>query len=253
MFEIVFSPTGGTQKVADRLCKELGGSREIIDLTDRKPKRPSREFSSQDLCLLAVPSYGGRVPAIAAERIRHLKGNQAKAILAVIIGNRAYDDTLLELKDIAEEAGFLPVAAIAANAEHSIMRQFGSGRPDREDEREFKAFADKIKKFLQDERFGKLQVPGNRPFTKYNGLPLNPKASKKCSKCGKCVSACPVGAIPKERPNKTDASKCITCMRCVSICPEKARALNKLMLGAAGIAMKKACSKRKKNELYLAE
>ncbi len=253
MFEIVFSPTGGTQKVADILCEELADNKEIIDLTDRKLDQQSIEFSSDDSCLLAVPSYGGRVPAIAAERIQHLKGNQAKVILAVIIGNRAYDDTLLELKDVTEEAGFLPVAAVVANAEHSIMRQFGSGRPDAKDKIELKRFAEKIAKHLHREKYGELQVPGNRPFTKYNGLPLAPKASRKCSNCQKCVSACPVGAIRKETPDQTDKSKCITCMRCVFICPEKARSLNKLMLGVAGVAMKKVCSEKKKNELYLAE
>lgn len=151
MFEIVFSPTGGTQKAAELLCEGIGGSREVIDLTDRAWDHESREFSPEDICLFAVPSYGGRVPAIAVERIRHLKGNGAKAVLVVVIGNRAYDDTLLELKDVTEEMGFLPAAAVAANAEHSIMRQFGSGRPDQEDRIELKKFAEKIAEHLHRE------------------------------------------------------------------------------------------------------
>ena len=42
------------------------------------------------------------------------------------------------------EKCFCPVAAIAAVAEHSIMRQFAAGRPDAEDERELAGFADRI-------------------------------------------------------------------------------------------------------------
>ncbi|MFR8339891.1 MAG: hypothetical protein ACLVAW_26230 [Eisenbergiella massiliensis] len=40
-------------------------------------------------------------------------------------------------------------------------------------------------------------------------------------------------------------------MRCIQICPVKARSLNKAVLSVAGCSMKKVCSGRKKNELYL--
>lgn len=253
MYEIIFSPTGGTKKVADLLCGKIAEDCGIVDLCDRKMEQENRTFTAEDVCLFAVPSFGGRVPDLAARRIRRMKGNHAKAVLVVIIGNRAYDDTLIELKDLAEEAGFVPVAAVCGNAEHSIMRQFGSGRPDAQDATELNTYASRIKELLSQESYGKLQVPGNRPYKKYSGLPLKPSASSQCTKCGKCAKECPAGAVPKEHPDKTDKEKCVTCMRCVAVCPEGARALNKVMLGAASMAMKKVCSKRKKNELYLAK
>ena len=57
-------------------------------------------------------------------KISFLKGNGARAVLLVVYGNREYEDTLLELSDVMEAAGFSPVAAVAAVAEHSIMHQF---------------------------------------------------------------------------------------------------------------------------------
>lgn len=49
-----------------------------------------------------------------------------------------------------------------------------------------------------------LVVLGNQPFKEYNGVPLKPKASSKCSKCGKCIDRCPVGAINSSNPMETD-------------------------------------------------
>lgn len=253
MYEIVFSPTGGTKKVADLLCGGIAEDRGIVDLCDRKMEQVNRVFAEEDVCLFAVPCFGGRVPDLATQRICRMKGNHAKAILVVVIGNRAYDDAMIELKDIVEEAGFVPVAAVCGNAEHSIMRQFGSGRPDAQDVKELSTYASRIKELLNREKYGELRVPGNRPYKKYSGLPMKPSVSGQCTRCGKCAKECPAGAIVKEHPDKTDKEKCITCMRCVAVCPAGARALNKAMLGAAGLAMKKVCSGRKKNELYLAE
>ena len=49
----------------------------------------------------------------------------------------------------------------------------------------------------------------------------------------------------------TDKSACVSCMRCVGLCPAGARELNGVMVSAAALALKKACSVRKDNELFL--
>jgi MauM/NapG family ferredoxin protein len=45
--------------------------------------------------------------------------------------------------------------------------------------------------------------------------------SETCTACGKCVRACPMGAISRDIAT-TAHSECITCLRCVEVCPEKA-------------------------------
>ena len=77
------------------------------------------------MAVIAVPSYGGRVPGTAAGRLGAIRGNGARAVLVCVYGNRAYEDTLVELQDIAKQAGFRVTAAVAAVAEHSIA---GSSR-----------------------------------------------------------------------------------------------------------------------------
>jgi MauM/NapG family ferredoxin protein len=45
--------------------------------------------------------------------------------------------------------------------------------------------------------------------------------SDDCTQCGKCVRACPMGAISRD-VEATAHSECITCLKCADVCPEKA-------------------------------
>ena len=181
-----------------------------------------------------------------------MQGNKALAILIVVYGNRAYEDTLAELQDTLTEAGFSCAAAISAIAEHSIMRQFAAGRPDARDAAELASYADIIPSRMESGTLSaSLALPGNRPYKEYNGIPLKPQAGKSCAGCGLCAAKCPVGAIPAEDPSKTDTTACISCMRCITLCPHHARSVSKALLTASSLKLKKACSGRKKNELFL--
>ena len=244
--EIVFSPTGGTEKVAHIIGGHWKESVVRIDLSDYKTDFAKYKIEKEDMVLIAMPSFGGRAPAVAIERLKQMTGNGAKCTLVCVYGNRAYEDTLVEMEDAAKECGFQVVAAIAAVAEHSIMPQYASNRPDESDKKQLIHFADQIA--------GKdgevVSIPGNRPYKKAGGAGLVPKRTKNGVKCGLCAERCPVQAI-HSTGYTTDSKKCISCMRCVNQCPEKARKVNGTMVSIAALAMKKACSIRKENELFL--
>ena len=177
IYAIYFSPTGGTEKIVTFIAEQFG-EYQSIDLCE-KTSGLTNDFSKEDLCIIGVPSFGGRVPAIALEKIKEFNGTKTNTILVVVYGNRAYEDTLIELEDTLIEKNFTCQAAIAAIAEHSIMHQFATGRPDQNDLTELTSFAQKIKEKTNNTvktDFPPVHVPGNRPYREYGTIPLIPGA-----------------------------------------------------------------------------
>ena len=244
--EIIFSPTGGTEKVAHIISRQWSKSTIKIDLSDSKTDFSGCAIEKEDRVLVAMPSFGGLAPAVAIERFKKIVGNGAKCTLVCVYGNRAYEDTLAEMEDAAKECGFQVVAAVAAVAQHSIIPQYAANRPDASDEKQLAEFAQQI----ADKTESAASIPGNRPYKKAGGAGLVPKPSKDCVKCGVCAKNCPVQAI--DPVNLTaNSKKCISCMRCVKLCSHDARKVNGAMVSIAAMAIKKACSVRKENELFL--
>lgn len=251
IYEICFSPTGGTKKVADALAGKLGEEIQFVDLTDPKGNFGGVRLTPADTAIVAVPSYSGRVPETAVNRLAAIQGSGAKAVLVCVYGNRAYEDTLAELQDTAKQAGFRVVAAVAAIAEHSIARQFAQGRPDGDDLSQLSAFADQIREKLSAGNAAEPEIPGSRPYKKRGGGGMVPLPDGNCTKCGLCAEKCPVQAIDKNDPQTVDGTACIGCMRCIAICPASARALNSGMLAAVSGMLAKVCTERRSGELYI--
>lgn len=249
LYEIVFSATGRTQKIADIISSEF--KNEILKIDLSKVDLENITIEEGNICIIAVPVYGGRVPEPAIRNLKKIDGKNSTAILIAVYGNRAVDDCLLELKDIAEEQHFKCKVAITAVAEHSMMPQYASGRPDEIDIKQLKGYAKQIQEKLENNELSEsVKVPGKRPYIKSANMPLKIKVNNDCNKCGICAKNCPVHAIDIENLKITDNKKCITCMRCIEICPKKARSLPKGIMKVTGLAMKSKLSKRKESFIY---
>jgi ferredoxin len=248
-YSFCFSPTGGSLKVAEILCGELFDTYESINLLQKRNFDLS--LSEGDLSIITVPSYAGRVPQICKERLSHLKGNHSKTILVVVFGNRAIDDTLIELYDIAEKCNFSVIAGIEAVAEHSLVRTFGKGRPDRDDVVELIGFVKSIKEKILSDNCSEPIMPGNRPYKEARSSPMTLALDSSCINCKRCAVECPVDAIDLEDVSFVDFEKCFSCLHCVTVCPTKARHNSPEVINIIEERLKDRCVERKENKLYL--
>ena len=245
-----FSPTGGTKKVLNIILSVWDCEKYYYDLSDKSICAENVKFEKDDFCVIAVPSFSGRVPQFVIPKLQGMKGNSVKAIMINTYGNRAFDDALLELKNTLEGSGFLCIAGIAAVTQHSVMPKYGMGRPDSQDIKQLKEFARRCKNLLAYATSA-AKIPGNVPYRKYLSIPIKPRVNKMCNKCGACVKRCPVDAILPSKEYAVDKSKCISCLQCIKICPKQARYISKFMQRLAEIKMKKLCETKKENYLYL--
>lgn len=95
-----FSPTEGTRKAAELLAMGLTQNPRYLDLTRRKFRKQIRRFQEQELLVAAAPVYGGQLPRLEEGLFTNLRGNHTPCVLMAAYGNRHYDDTLAQMKEI---------------------------------------------------------------------------------------------------------------------------------------------------------
>lgn len=252
---IYFSPTGTTRKVVMAAAKKIELKSISYDLTTNyRTKPPILRFEPDDFVLIGIPVYSGRVPAAVLEYLNHLKGLNTPAVLVATYGNRAYDDALLELKNVVEEKGLKVIAAAAFPVQHSIIPAVAKGRPDKNDLKIIHDFSIQVNRLLRnitDLSKISLHISGNPEYRPYKTIPLTPHTSSDCSGCKTCAKLCPASAINPDNPRKTNRKKCISCFRCVYQCPQKARFVSKFKYNIAKRKLLAACSTRKEPEIFI--
>jgi len=226
---VYYSPTGSSRKIAEAVVGGIGNTHGHVDLTS-SGANPGIIVGRDELAVIAVPVYGGRVPVTAANRLKTVRGEGGPAVLAVVYGNRAFEDALLELKDIAMTQGFKPVAAAAFIGEHSFSTPetpVARGRPDEADLMKAAAFGLDVKTKLGTiKEEPDLSVPGNRPYKERSSPSegMSPETdSATCNLCGACAQACPTGAVIVAEKVSTVKEMCTRCTACVKACPTGAR------------------------------
>ncbi len=248
---LFFSATDTTRRTVMELAARMGGDVSQHDITPARVQDINIDEPS-DIVIIGMPVYAGRIPSLAAERLKRVRGNGQAAIAVCVYGNRHYDDALVELCDIATAQGFRPIAAGAFIAEHCIFPEVARSRPDSPDTGKIELFARLCRDRIDGKStFEPRSVNGNRPYRKPGGVPIHPKARRSlCVECGVCAGECPAGAIDPAHPYLTDNAKCISCCRCIKVCHRDARKFRGLLYRLAGRKFVKANSRRREPEWF---
>lgn len=227
---LFFSPTDTTSRIIKQIADGLGFKTNEYDLSLLKHRKQYCElnFKNNDLLIVGVPVYSGRIPELLEDQFNNLRGNNTPTIFVVVYGNRDYDDALLELKNIFEERGFKGIAAAAFIGEHAYTSELANQRPNETDLSVAFRFGIEIKQKLSnlDQLMNRpLIVKGNIPYKKRLPFPaMGPQTDEQCIGCGTCAEVCPVEAIDFADYSKIDIKECIRCNSCVKNCPQNAKA-----------------------------
>lgn len=258
--EVYFSPTKTTQQIVDSICKGIDADFTMsIDITSPMEEITKIECSTNEILVIGVPVYSGRVPQTAVDRLRSLKGENTPAVLVAVYGNAKVDDALIELFDIVEIAGFIPIAAATFIGEHSFStdeQPIAINRPDTDDLLAAVDFGRQIQEktaaLCSDKNITPISVPGNRPYKVATPLSLGvPDVdSDLCTDCKVCSTVCPTGAIDRENNNSND-EECISCYACIKSCSEGARFQNDPVMTAVKDKLHSNFKTRKEPEFIL--
>ena len=238
-----FSPCTGTRKLvlhlAGQLAERLGVPLKKCDFTLPSARAKKYRFAANELVVFGTPTYAGKVPNKLRDFIAEgftAKGAPAAALVS--FGNRAFDNSLVELVALLAADGFTPLAGAAVVSRHAFSTVLASDRPNEEDFALLDGLAEKIVSVLDADELPQvpLAVPGDAdaPYYKPVGLdgeltvflkakPVTDPAL--CDGCSVCAKRCPMGAISFDDFSEIPGT-CIKCHACVRLCHAGAKSFD---------------------------
>ena len=257
---VSFSPTGTTKAILNAIARGFNpGDLIKIDITRPEQRNHPLLLTTDDILLIGVPVYMGRVPDVLSTWLKTIHATNTPTICVVVYGNRVYDDALLELRDILISDGCLPIAAGAFIGEHSFSScetPIAADRPDRSDLALAESFGRKIKNKLlthpnpdpncQIIPPGQIPYRGETTLWDVDFIDVSPA----CNSCQLCSSVCPTSAINPQDSRQIDHKKCITCCACIKKCPSQARSIKPGPVHDAASRLHRLFKEPKQPELY---
>ena len=192
-------------------------------------------------CLwIGSPVYCDHALPLVAEWIEGLPhSTRGFAVPFVTWGGVSSGLALPELAEALQARGFQTVGAAKVLAEHSSLwaaaEPLGAGRPDAADLAQVRELVAAVVANLGQAAPAPLDLrrldylspslrteAASKSLAKAKSMMPAPRAVEtRCTRCGECAAACPVGAVTLD-PYPVMAEHCVRCQQCVRICPEGA-------------------------------
>ena len=243
---VFFSPAGTTRRVAlhiEHCLAECGITARLVDLglPAGGPVQAGGLGLDGPCCLwIGSPVYCDHALPLVAEWIEGLPSStRGWAVPFVTWGGVTSGLALPELADLLQARGFQTVGAAKVLAEHSSLwaaaEPLGAGRPDAADLAQVRELVAAVVANLGQAAPAPLDLrrldylspslrteAASKSLAKAKSMMPAPRAVEtRCTRCGECAAACPVGAITLD-PYPVMAEHCVRCQQCVRICPEGA-------------------------------
>ena len=252
---VYFSPTGSTHKIVTAIGRGLGAEQTVhYDVT--LPQASCAAVLGGGVAVFGIPVYAGRVPELCLQRLQDFRAAGVPAVLVALYGNRAFEDTLVELRDLVTRQGFKVVAGAAFIGEHSYATKdqpVALGRPDSGDLEKAVTFGRQIADKLEQGKIAPPALPGNTPYrdrVRFGGIaPVT--LAEKCTLCGQCAASCPPGVITLTDRVTTAADNCIMCCACIKNCQPKARIFSHDFIREKRQQLVENCSRPKIPQTFL--
>lgn len=239
VWAVFFSPTGNSKriglKIGEGVSIILNSEFRNIDFTLPQNRQQITSFNEEDLVIMVVPTYAGRIPNKILPWVQEgFVGNGAKAVAVATFGNRNVDSALGEVKQVMTDNGFMVIAGAAVVSEHAFSNKLAGGRPDSDDTAELENFTKNIVGVIDREtpvdlgdreEVAPYYVPKKVDGTPAKFLKAKPVTDVSlCEKCGACAKACPMGSISEEDTTLVEGI-CIKCQGCIHACLKKAKSI----------------------------
>jgi len=257
---VYFSPTGTTKTIIEGIARGINQNPvETIDITKSDVRKQQLQTSENELLIIGVPVYVGRVPAIAVDWLHRIQARSTPTVCIVVYGNREYGDALLELKDIVVKHECVPIACAAFIGEHSFSNSetpIAPARPDVIDinhaETLGKRINEKLESIASGDHISDISVPGSYPYQEFDPWVLDFIAIKdNCSLCGVCAQVCPIDAVNLDNSVFIDKKKCILCCACIKHCPENALTIKSGPVKNVAMQLSETCKRRREPVFFL--
>jgi flavodoxin/ferredoxin len=234
-----FSQTDNTKKVAEEIAAGIEEAGESVQLKRLQEAGPLW-LEDADLIGIGTPVFYYKQPFNVTDFLKRLSGLEGKFAFLFLTEGGHQSNTFLRMSRLLKRKGITVIDAFSCLGYDTYPVFIGKnrqlGHPDKEElgaAREFgrhlferlaaikNGREDLVPRFVKKrDRFHRLSIILHKRVLKV----ISPKKKldrDKCTKCMKCLIACPVRAIEmKEYP--TFNGRCIYCYFCERVCPEGA-------------------------------